>query len=427
MSNFPSSLNSHIKRAKFWQDEAQPVRTTRHAAAWYFPPECSYDFCWNSREACCKFIMVARVSRAIFGSLPMLRLAGILSTCSLCAAVLIDRPPELPGHMTSEAYVWQSPGRPEVVAAMHRAEGKLDHLHVLAAEVAWRDQRLVINRLPGPPAGVAAHGKVLRLGQSTATLVWTEDRVAGLIDVVQAITADGSTEVQVDYDCPSRRLEDYLALLDRLQSAVPTRRIVFTALPDWLDSPRFVPLARAYPGYVLQVHALRLPDRVDAPVVLCDPHAAGRAIRRAAAIGVPFRVALPTYGSEILRDATGRVIDVVSEDLPQPGSGAMANRTSVMADAPALSALVAGLQANHPRSLTGLVWFRLPVAGDRRNWTWETFEAVRHGQPVAAHLEITAAATGSGSHDIILTNAGNAVKTMRLVGTAFWRRSSKAR
>ena len=43
-----------------------------------------------------------------------------------------------------------------------------------------------------------------------------------------------------------------------------------------------------------------------------------------------------------------------------------------MADPHAMADLVHHWQQSHPRSMTGLIWFRLPVASDRMNWRWET-------------------------------------------------------
>lgn len=340
----------------------------------------------------------------------MLRIAGIFSTISLLVvAMAVPRHRGIPMRLTSEAYVWQSTARAETRDAMATA-ADLDCLHILAAEVAWRDKQLVVATMPVDPAihPPARTGRVIRLGQSTASLIWTDERVAILAGAARTLAASRPREIQIDYDCPASRLGGYRKLLDNMQAVVPDVPVVFTALPSWLDAPGFAALARAHPGYILQVHSLDLPSSAGAPVVLCDPAAARRAVARAAMHGVPFRLALPTYGSEILFDANGRVVDVVSEDRPSSKAARAVTRQQVMADAPALARLVAELLRAHPPALTGLVWYRLPVATDRRNWPWQTFDAVRQGKPVAPHLEISFATTGTGSHDIVLANTGTA-------------------
>ncbi len=37
-----------------------------------------------------------------------------------------------------------------------------------------------------------------------------------------------------------------------------------------------------------------------------------------------------------------------------------------------MAGLVRGWTEGHPKELTGILWYRLPVAGDRNNWTWPT-------------------------------------------------------
>ena len=53
---------------------------------------------------------------------------------------------------------------------------------------------------------------------------------------------------------------------------------------------------------------------------------------------------------------------------------------TVAADPDALARLVRGWMVDRPAALTGIIWYRLPVAGDTRNWSWPTLARVSAGE-----------------------------------------------
>lgn len=57
--------------------------------------------------------------------------------------------------------------------------------------------------------------------------------------------------------------------------------------------------------------------------------------------------------------------------------------------------------------MTGLIWFRLPVASDQRNWRPQTLQAVMRGQVPEAKAQALAMRSDSGALDVALTNPGN--------------------
>ena len=113
--------------------------------------------------------------------------------------------------------------------------------------------------------------------------------------LVAGFAALGPREIQCDYDCPQKRLDGYRRLLDALQASAGSIPVVPTTLPSWQDEPAFRKLVAGRPGYVLQVHSLQLPKQAGQPVVLFDPDTARAAARKAAALGIPFRIAMATY------------------------------------------------------------------------------------------------------------------------------------
>jgi hypothetical protein len=98
---------------------------------------------------------------------------------------------------------------------------------------------------------------------------------------------------------------------------------------------------------VLQVHAVRAPT-------IFEPRAARRDIELFARIahGTKLRVALPTY-----RVALG---EAKPDDV---------------------AALLRSLEQRPVAGVTGVVWFRLPVAADRMAWSAPTLAAVIRGAP----------------------------------------------
>lgn len=292
--------------------------------------------------------------------------------------------------LAHEAYVWQRQWRPPVVDAVRGAD-ELDGLVVLAAEVVLDETpRVVRPRIDvrtladvDPGAGLAL--RIGRLRGRFADQPALVDRLAALAkDLVADAYRDGlqPRELQVDFDSTERGLADYGVVLRRLRQDLPsTVRLTFTALPSWLRHTADVTrLAHAADGFVLQVHGLQRPLRPDGPIALCDPTAARRAVARAARLGRPFRVALPTYGYLLAFDRSEDLVEVWAEDAPatpRPPPGGTLRR--VDADAASMSSLVRGWSDRRPRGMEGIVWYRLPVQDDRLNWTRTTLADVRDG------------------------------------------------
>jgi len=300
-----------------------------------------------------------------------------------------------------EAYVWQSPARPEVREAMTRAAGHITTLHIRAAELRWTGERFAIEKtlttLPSPGCGL-----VIRIGASASRLEWTPGQIKEAAAVFSELAALRPKEIQCDFDCPQKRLGRYIVLLDALQSAAGGIPVLPTALPTWLDEPDFAKLVAGRGGYVLQVHSLQLPKQAGEPVMIFDPAAARTAAKKASDLKEPFRIAMATYGCEVRFGTDGKVIDVVSEDA---GTGPASARAFALADPLESARLVQEWQRDPPAGLTGIVWYRLPVAGDRRNWPWETFERVIRGEvdPSKPDLEIS---PGAGAKDLFVVNRG---------------------
>lgn len=303
-----------------------------------------------------------------------------------------------------EAYVWQAAEKPTVKEAMVKSEALVSRLHVRAAEMRWDGQKFMtqwfVRELPVKDCGL-----VVRIGASASQVEWTPERIAEVAKVFKKTADFSPSEIQCDFDCPQKRLKKYSVLLDGLQSAVGGIPVYPTALPAWLDQPDMATLVKGRAGWVLQVHSLQLPSQPEEAAVIFDPEAARAAALKAARLGVPFRIAMATYGCEVRFGEDGKVLDVVSEDLAEL-TPAVRRQAFAMADPVASARRVAAWENDRPVGLTGIIWYRLPVAGDSRNWPWATFQRVARGE-VAVSLPELESTPVDGARDLTVANHGD--------------------
>ena len=147
---------------------------------------------------------------------------------------------------------------------------------------------------------------------------------------------------------------------------------------------------------VLQVHAVQ-PDRLfDAQRALDWTHNYAKRAPH------PFWVALPAYGVRVARSIDGRVAAVDAEGLIDHSGP---DGRELRAD----PGHVAEFLAQVPRSarLQGILWFRLPVQGDRRAWSPSALAAVIAQQPLQAEFVAVARHAANGAFDLSVRNIGN--------------------
>jgi len=282
---------------------------------------------------------------------------------------------------------------------------ELGRLVALAAEVAWRGSRrevvrvrldhaaliatgkpvglaLRIGPLPGPPAGVDAE----EVGDFLASL-------AG--EVLQESAGQGlvAAELQIDFDCAASKLDGYRVWAATIGARIAPVPLTITVLPSWLDRPGFAPLAAAAAGLVLQVHSLERPKGPGEPLVLCDEAAANRWVEKAARLGVPFRVALPTYGYRVAFGPEGKLLGI-SADGADPVWPAGTVLREVLAD---------------PVALAGLV----------RRWT--TLAALLRGRDPRASLQVETRRPERGLVEIELVNDGERDLDLREAVSVRWK------
>lgn len=314
--------------------------------------------------------------------------------------------------LPAQAYVWQRAWTPEVSAAV--SASKFEALHVLAAEFSYKNDKPEITVITPDwralgDASVKV-GAVLRVHASVGKNGWndalTQEMQRLCADTVSRFKAGGVrlTELQLDYDCAESRLTDYARLLGALHTEVP---ICITALPAWLRHDSARKLLGLSPGYVLQVHSLHLPKH-GGLTGLMDMDETREAVQRAVEIGVPFRVALPTYSCVVEFEEDGRVREVHGEDLPAGLALSSRSYAVLDSDAYALSALVADWRPHASPLMHAIIWYRLPVSGDRLNWSASLLTKVAAGKTLKRGWVASVRAAKEGHCEIVLQQKGEA-------------------
>ncbi len=325
-------------------------------------------------------------------------------------------PPPVPHDHA--AYVWQRQWDADLVEALAASKASLTELRVLAMERdsggRWVDAApdlpaleadgrsvVLVVRIDGfrPPGAEEADALAARLAERTAAWQAAGVRLTGL---------------ELDHDCARARLQEYVRLLDALRPALPALPLSITMLPDWTGAAGWAELLASVDHAVLQVHAVDRPERGIFEAERAEAQARAFA---AQAGGRPWRLALPAYGLALRTDREGRVTGIEAE-RPRGASPARGWQ-EWRADPVDVAGLLSRLQAEPPPGLSGILWFRLPRAGDRRAWSWTTLAAVIEGAPLTADFAVEARPNPAGTLDLWIANRGTldaAPLTVRIDG-----------
>ena len=128
-------------------------------------------------------------------------------------------------------------------------------------------------------------------------------------------------------------------------------------------------------------------------------------MRKAARIGLPFSVALPTYRCSGGYNANGKLIGVAMDSV-QPSWPPGTRVLEFASNADEIALLVKEWQQARPTQLREIIWYRVPVATDIRNWRWATLSAVMSGRKPLHHLEVIQ--EGENPIDLSVVNTGQA-------------------
>ena len=321
------------------------------------------------------------------------------------------------GPLHHDAYVWQRAWTPEMKDRILEAAPPLRGLVVLAAEVSWSSGGPTVAevaldyealRVSNCPLGLA-----IRINAYSGSFDETAEATGLIADVADTVVrrarAAGLSvhELQLDFDCPESKLAGYRVWVKAVRQRVGDVPLVVTALPSWMNSPEFTPLVRAAGTFVLQVHSLQKAKSLHDIPALCDPERSRRWVERAAASGVPFRVALPTYSYLLAFDAAGDYLGA-SAETPRRAWPPGTQFRLLSSDAEGMASLVRQWTKDRPSLLTAIIWYRLPIQTDRFNWQWKTLRAIVAGESPRAELGVEIRRPEHGLVEVELCNTGSA-------------------
>lgn len=331
--------------------------------------------------------------------------------------------------MPQRGYLWQREWTPAVIEAIDAAQTNLGGVILLAAEIDWDGTKPEVVRPEIDWKKIKSFGKpcslALRVAPFFGRIREDDPRIESILDVTRSLLDEAHKadvrmdEFQLDFDCAQKDLAIYAKWIRSVQAIVHPARFVITALPAWLNQAAFSHLIREVDGYVLQVHSV--PTKNGESMKLCDPRLAKSWVEKAARFHVPFSVALPTYRCSAGYDPSGKLLSVAMDSV-QPVWPPNTRILEFSANADEIATLIRDWEMSHPAELRELIWYRLPVSTDVRNWQWKTLATVMRGRKPLHQLKIIQ--EGENPCDIAITNIGETDEPVDATIIAAWNGNS---
>ncbi len=355
---------------------------------------------------------------------------GLKAITIFCVAIFAvtgcHRPDvEVSGPLPQRGYIWQREWTSAVTDSLRETQRRMNGVVLLGAEINFSAKIPEIAKASIDWEAVRRQtlycSVALRVAPFAGPFRADDTPAHVIVDVAKQLLDDSAAhgvkieEFQFDFDCAQKNLRAYRTWLSMLRPIVHPARFVITVLPAWLDDANCLPLLRQADGYVLQVHSIPISARGSA--TLCDLRLAREWIARAGKLRMPFSVALPTYRSAAGYAPDGKLLSVAMDSV-QPTWPPGTRILEFGADADNIAVLVHEWQRARPPQLRELIWYRVPIATDTRNWRWPTLAAVMAGQTPKHQLNVQQ--EGANPIDLSIVNAGEADEQLNVNVTAKW-------
>ncbi|MDI2112181.1 DUF3142 domain-containing protein [Commensalibacter nepenthis] len=303
--------------------------------------------------------------------------------------------------LPQEAYIWQKKWNNSLKPAIEQTMPFITGWRFLAGE----------SEPDGQVIYPSIEFNILQQSHLPLTAVYRFDRLRPLPSVDEVLTLIQQSpayqthhihHIELDLDWPTSKLPIYIQLLRSLKTKLPQDvQLNITMIPDWMRSPVFPELTEQIPYPVLQVHSVDNPQ-----TGLFNDEAALAYIRKMDHLTHhPFYIALPTYGLKIQATPSGTIYAIEGENDFKTGHSGQ----ELYSDPQQVRNLINKLQQNTPTNLKGIVWFRLPIVSDQRNWSHDTWMAMIRHQPLKGQIIVQEIpdSNNPGAIKIMLFNQGN--------------------
>jgi hypothetical protein len=273
-------------------------------------------------------------------------------------------------------YIWQQMWSDNVVTAV-TAEASGTDLYPLVCVVPSAGHGLLVNipwnRLPHDDY---SYTPVIRIPLRAFRREDISDELDRITQtLISSMEPVELKKIQFDLDCPERLLSEYLKLVQSYRRKYPALRLSITALPSHLKHGIFHKLAASADYYVLQVHGIEIPETSVSKAELLNMSVVQKALCQADAVNLPYRVALPCYAYELNFDPGSKNFLFLTAEKPAGHFDALKMRSAARNED-----LIELIDIIHRSQVAkGVIWFRLPVEGDRLCLPRKTIAEIQSG------------------------------------------------
>jgi Protein of unknown function (DUF3142) len=285
-------------------------------------------------------------------------------------------------ELTQEVYVWQNRPTPTLTKSMDWASPWFSKINLLWREYKFNETQKDLTESTAWRVSAKTLKSPFALSVRIASIrIWQTSSIGASICQdfkKEEHKYEQLKELQIDFDAKVGQITDYHVFLSTLKTCIAPAVLTFTALPSWIQEPAFSNLAHDLPNYVLQLHYLRKNSQGTFELYQSDE--ARRYFNRAEQLGIPFRVALPTYSYFLLSDDKDQTVGIEAEG-ERRFLNAGARRESVSPDFNAITEDIVYFR-EHSKFLRGIIWFRLPVASDENTISLSGFDKLIRGEKI---------------------------------------------
>ncbi|MBF0478562.1 MAG: DUF3142 domain-containing protein [Candidatus Omnitrophica bacterium] len=323
----------------------------------------------------------------------------------------------LSGADENSVYIWQRSWRSEIEAAIGKLNSQSTQFKVLAGDLTVENGHISFSKVAVKWEYLRSKKKTvidIRMRTDLSRYLKVQDQqpiVRCLVDGIHGIIEQAKqsgvdiTGIELDYDCPTAKLNDFARFLKLFRSAYKEKSVSITALPTWLESKDFLSLLNWVDIYVLQLHSFELPKNKNTSQYIFQKDKSIEYFNRTINLNKPFYVSLPTYGYEVAYSKVDEFIGLRAEGGVQYFAEGI-KKKMVFADPQEIIGFLKYLDSVKSQNFRGVCWFRLPLSSDRFNWDLKTFTRVIKREIPAGHLDVELVRKDDGITEVYLVNDG---------------------